>query len=98
MIVHGRSCRIVRHDMLMRRVVIVRNMIRSRVVVAGSNRIRRNVRSGRRQLESRALTPSRRARDKRNREGQSQGLAKSATHRMMLTGLANGCQQIIGWL
>jgi hypothetical protein len=75
MIVHGRSCRTVRHGVLMRAVVIVRAMIRRRVVVVGSNRIRRNVRSSSSQLQSGALAPSRRARDKRNRDGQSQGSA-----------------------
>jgi hypothetical protein len=82
----------------MRRVVIMRAMIRGGVVVIGSNRPGRNVRSGRRQLQSHALAPRRGAGDKRKRERQSQGGAKSTTHRVILTGLANARQQIIRWL
>jgi hypothetical protein len=48
----------------------------------------------RRQLQRRALSPSRRAGDKREREGQNQKMAKNATHYTMLAGPAN-CRQLI---
>jgi hypothetical protein len=48
---------------------------------------------GRRQLQSGALPPSRRADDKRKRDGQNKNVADNATHRAMLTGQAESRQQ-----
>lgn len=50
----------------------------------------------RRQLQTCALPPGRRAGDERKRDSQSQYMTKSTTHRTMLAGLHDGRQQFFG--
>jgi len=92
-IVHGRGDGVVRHVLVFLVMVVLAGAggicVMGHGVRVGLDRSR----GRRRQLQTCALPPGRRAGDKRKRDTQSQDLSKTTTHRMMLGRVHDGRQK-----
>jgi hypothetical protein len=94
-VIGGRRCRrIIRQGLVVHALVVVSAVIDGLTVMARDVQAVTDACGG--QLQPSALSPSRRAGDKRERDGQNQKMAKNATHYTMLAGPASGRQLIFG--